>query len=257
MNILISNDDGIQATGIHTLAAVAAEFGTIQIVAPDGERSAIGHGITLTRPLRARTWSKEGAPFGTAIDGTPADCVKLAASGALGPAPDLILSGINLGPNAGISVLYSGTCAVASEGAISGIPSIAFSLDTFHNPDWQTASAAARHILAAYTSGKIKIPADNFLNVNIPNIPLTDIQGIRATRMGESRFIENYEKRLDPWGTPYFWMTGELKELGDMTGTDLEALRQQHISLSLIGLDLTSRADHSLEADVAALPPLA
>ena len=226
MRILLSNDDGIQAPGIHALHSAVQDLGEISVVAPDGERSAISHGITLTKPLHARSWPPGAPPFGTAISGTPADCVKLAVSLLLDPKPDLILSGINLGPNAGISVLYSGTVSAATEGPIMGIPSMALSLDTFSEPNWDTAARVSRALVEQVVSGQLHIAPDIFWNVNIPNLPYEKLAGLRVTRMGASRFVEKYEKRLDPWGNPYYWMTGELYETGDMKGTDLEALRQ-------------------------------
>ena len=242
MLILLSNDDGIQAPGIHALYGAVKDLGEVSVVATDGERSAISHGITLTKPLHTRSWPPGGPFFGTAISGTPADCVKLAVSILLDPPPELILSGINLGPNAGISVLYSGTVSAATEGPIMGIPSMALSLDTFHDPNWDTAARVSRHLVEQVVSGHLRIASDLFWNVNIPNLPYEKLAGLRITRMGASRFVEKYEQRLDPWGNPYFLMTCELYETGDMKGTDLEALRQGFVSLSPIGLDHTEHA---------------
>lgn len=252
MRILLSNDDGIYAPGIHALHDAVRDLGAIHVVAPDGERSAISHGITLTQPLHTRSWPPGGPPFGTAVSGTPADCVKLAVSLLLDPKPDLILSGINLGPNAGISVLYSGTVSAATEGPIMGIPSIALSLDTFSDPNWDTAARVSRQLVEQVASGSLCIAPGIFWNVNIPNLPYEQLAGMRVTRMGASRFVEKYEQRHDPWGNPYYWMTGELYETGDMAGTDLEALRQNCVSLSPIGLDHTEHA--AIEA-LAANPP--
>ena len=252
MRILLSNDDGIQAAGIHALHDAVKDLGDIHVVAPDGERSAINHGITLTKPLHTRSFPPGGPHFGTAVSGTPADCVKLAVSLLLEPKPDLILSGINLGPNAGISVLYSGTVSAATEGPIMGIPSMALSLDTFSEPNWDTAARVSRHLVEQVVSGKLRIAPGIFWNVNIPNRPYEKLAGLRVTRMGSSRFVEKYERRDDPWGNPYYWMTGELYELGDMKGTDLEALRQGFVSLSPIGLDHT---EHAAIDALAAQPP--
>ena len=252
MRILLSNDDGIQAPGIHALYDAVKDLGDVHVVAPDGERSAISHGITLTKPLHARSWPPGGPPFGTAISGTPADCVKLAISLLLEPKPDLILSGINLGPNAGISVLYSGTVSAATEGPIMGIPSMALSLDTFSEPNWDTAARVSRALVEQVVSGQLRIAPDIFWNVNIPNLPYEKLAGLRITRMGSSRFVEKYERREDPWGNPYYWMTGELYEKGDVNGTDLEALRQGYVSLSPIGLDHT---EHAAIDALASRPP--
>ena len=252
MKILLCNDDGIQAPGIHALQNAVKDLGDIHVVAPDRERSAIGHGITLTKPLRTRPWPHHGPAFGTAVNGTPADCIKLAVSLLLNPKPDLVLSGINLGPNAGISVLYSGTVSAASEGPIMGIPAIALSLDTFSDPNWDTAARVSRHLVEQVISGTFNIPPETFWNVNIPNCPYDQLAGLRITRMGSSRFIEKYERREDPWGNPYYWMNGELYEKGEMAGTDLEALRENYVSLSPIGLDRTA---HTVLDDLLAQPP--
>ena len=252
MRILLSNDDGIQAPGIHALQDAVKDLGDVHVVAPDGERSAISHGITLTKPLHTRSWPPGGPPFGTAVSGTPADCVKLSVSLLLDPPPQLILSGINLGPNAGISVLYSGTVSAATEGVIMGIPAMALSLDTFRDPNWETAAKVSRHLVEQVVSGKLRIAPDIFWNVNIPNLPYEKLAGLRVTRMGASRFVEKYERRHDPWGNPYYWMTGELYEMGDMNGTDLEALRQGYVSLSPIGLDHT---EHAAINALTACPP--
>jgi 5'-nucleotidase len=254
MRILLCNDDGIQAPGIHTLHNAIRDLGHLTVVAPSGERSAASHGITLTKPLRTRPWPSAAEPFGTAVSGTPADCVKLAVSLLLDPKPDLILSGINLGPNAGISVLYSGTVSAAAEGPIMGIPSIALSLDTFTDPNWDTAARVSRALVQQVIAGRLSIAPGIFWNVNIPNLPYDQLAGLRVTRMGSSRFIEKYEERLDPWGNPYYWMAGELYENGDMSGTDLEALRQSYVSLSPIGLDRTDHA--SIETLMASSPTL-
>ncbi|MDR0993042.1 MAG: 5'/3'-nucleotidase SurE [Verrucomicrobiota bacterium] len=252
MKILLCNDDGIQALGIHTLQAAVHDLGDVHVVAPDGERSAIGHGITLTKPLYTRSWPNPNEMFGIAVSGTPADCVKLSVNSLFKPAPDLVLSGINLGPNAGISVLYSGTVSAATESVIMGIPAIAFSLDTFVNPQWETASRVSRRIVEQVVSGRLTIAPELFWNVNIPNLPYEQLKGIRITKLGSSRFVEQYERRLDPWGNPYYWMRGDLLEMGDMQGSDLEALREGYVSLSPVGLDRTSHA--SLEA-LAVHPP--
>lgn len=252
MRILLCNDDGIYAPGIHALHDAVKDLGEVRVVAPDGERSAISHGITLTKPLHARSWPPGGPAFGTAVSGTPADCVKLAVSLLIDPPPELILSGINLGPNAGISVLYSGTVSAATEGPIMGIPSMALSLDTFHEPNWDTATRVSRALVEQVISGRLHIAPDIFWNVNIPNRPYEQLAGVRITRMGSSRFVEKYEERRDPWGNPYYWMTGELYEKGDANGSDLEALRQGYVSLSPIGLDHT---EHAAIDALAAQPP--
>ena len=253
MRILVCNDDGIHAPGIAKLAAALRELGDVHVVAPAAEQSAVGHAITLANPIRAQRIMKNGGFFGHAVSGTPADCVKLAVYALLDGKPDLVVSGINLGPNAGISVLYSGTVSAATEGPIMGIPSMALSLDTFSEPNWDTAARVSRALVEQVVSGQLRIAPDIFWNVNIPNLPYEKLAGLRITRMGSSRFVEKYERREDPWGNPYYWMTGELYEKGDVNGTDLEALRQGYVSLSPIGLDHT---EHAAIDALAARPPV-
>ncbi len=245
MKILLSNDDGIQAPGLKALAEAVRDLGDLTIIAPDGERSAAAQAITLTRPLRARPWRREGEEevFGLGLDGTPADCVKIGANFFMKDGVDLVLSGINRGPNAGISVLYSGTVAVATEAAIMGIPAIAFSMDAFTDLQWATGAAVARAVVRRYqawVAGGGRMPRDVCWNVNIPNVPLAGLKGLRVARMGESRFVERYEERLDPYGHPYYWMQGDLEERDRDAETDLRMLRDGYAALTPIHLDRTA-----------------
>ena len=240
MHILLSNDDGIHAPGIAALYQAIRDMGEVHVVAPSGEQSAVGHAITLSDPIKARKIVKNGAFFGHAVGGTPADCVKLAVCALLPQRPDLVISGINLGPNAGISVLYSGTVSAATEGTILGIPSMAVSINTFKDPLWDTAARIAR-----YVAGLIRergLPPRTLLNVNIPNLPLDQVRGFRVTSMGESRFVETFDRRTDPRGNVYFWMDGEMQSYGVTEGTDLEALDAGYVSLTPIWFDLTNQA---------------
>lgn len=242
MKFLLTNDDGIQADGIRVLAEAVRGLGGIRVVAPDGERSAIAQAITLDRPLYAEPWPSADAPFGTAVSGTPADCVKIGIRQLLPAPPDLVLSGINLGPNAGISVLYSGTVSAATEALILGYPAIAFSLTTFTDPHWDTAAHVARRIVEQVASGALRLTPDTLWNVNIPNVPRAALKGIRLSRMGESRFIETYTPVRDASGRPCWTMQGDLVELGDPDGTDLQALRDGFVALTPIRLDRTHHA---------------
>ncbi|NCC51656.1 MAG: 5'/3'-nucleotidase SurE [Spartobacteria bacterium] len=237
MKILISNDDGIYADGIMALYQAVKDLGDVTIVAPDTQRSAVGHAITLSDPIKSREIHREDGFKGYAVSGTPADCVKLAVCGLMDAPPDLVISGINLGPNAGISIIYSGTVSAATEGNILGIPSIAVSLGTFSDPIWETGIHYAREsVLLAQKNG---IPAGCLVNVNVPNIPRELIKGIKLTRMGSSRFVETFDRRTDPAGNVYFWMDGDLEPMGDTEGSDLIALEQGYVSITPIGLDLT------------------
>lgn len=237
MRILVCNDDGIHAPGIHALHQAVRDLGDVHVVAPSAEQSAVGHAITLSNPIKCRTVERDGRPFGHAVGGTPADCVKLAVFGLLPGRPDLVISGINLGPNAGISVIYSGTVSAATEGTILGIPSMAVSLNTFSDPIWDTPAKVARDLAAKVL--KRGLPEETLLNVNVPNIPYDQLRGYRVTRMGRSRFVEIFHRRTDPRNNVYYWMDGEMELMGDGDGTDIRALEEGFVSLSPIWFDLT------------------
>ncbi len=237
MRILLCNDDGIHAPGIAALYEALRDMAEVHLVAPEAERSAVGHAISIYNPLKTKKIYKNGAFYGHAVDGTPADCVKLALSALMPGPPDFVVSGINLGPNAGISVIYSGTVSAATEGIILGIPSMAISLNTFTDPLWDTAKRVAREMLKRLASDGL--PQDTLLNVNVPNVPFEELKGTRVTRMGRSRYIETFERRTDPRGNAYYWMDGELALLGDPADTDLNALDDGYVSLSPLGFDLT------------------
>jgi 5'-nucleotidase len=216
------------------------DLGEITVVAPHAEQSAVGHAITVSDPIKIQTVRRENGFEGQAVVGTPADCVKMAVSVLLKKPPDLVISGINLGPNAGISVIYSGTVSAATEGTILGIPSLAVSLDAFKEPRWDTAGQIAHRL--AQEIGARGLPAGVLLNVNVPNRPLNELKGFAVTRMGQSRFIEIFHQRVTPRGETYYWLDGELQKLGDITGTDFEALAQGYVSITPIGFDLTHHA---------------
>jgi 5'-nucleotidase len=236
--ILISNDDGIYAPGIKALYEVASSFGAVSVVAPASEQSAVGHAITISDPIKIKKIERNSIFSGFAVTGTPADCVKLAVKVLLEKKPDMVISGINLGPNTGISVIYSGTVSAATEGTILGIPSIAISLGSFTSPEWETAKYAAKLIIEKAV--KYGLPADVLLNVNVPNISIAELKGIKITRMGSSRFEEIFHQRSNPAGDIYYWLDGELKIIGDSSGTDIEALHDGYISITPISYDLTN-----------------
>lgn len=239
MKILLCNDDGIHAPGIAALYEAVRDLGDVRIVAPAAEQSAVGHAITLANPIKAHPVEKNGRPFGFAVGGTPADCVKLSGELLPGFRPDLVVSGINLGPNTGISVIYSGTVSAATEGLILGYPSIAVSLNTFQHPLWESASHFAR--LVVETVIRQGLPPDTLLNVNLPNLPPDQVRGFRLTRMGRSRFVEEFDRRTDPRGNTYFWMGGKMELLGDGEGTDVAAVEAGYVSCTPISFDLTHR----------------
>ncbi len=238
--ILLSNDDGIYAPGILALYQAVRDLGEIAIVAPETEQSAVGHAITLSNPIKIKAVRREGTFAGQAVAGTPADCVKLAVTVLLRRRPDLVISGINLGPNTGISVIYSGTVSAATEGAILGIPSMAVSLATYARPHWDTAARVARRL-----AGKILargLPPDTLLNVNVPNRPFARLKGYAVTRMGRSRFAEIFHRRTAPRGDVYYWMDGNLERIGPAAGTDIRALDAGYVALTPLWFDLTHTA---------------
>ena len=237
MNILLTNDDGIYAEGIYSLYGELSKIATVTIVAPDSERSASGHAITLTDPLRVETANKRGKFLGYKVNGTPADCVKIAVEAVLDKKPDLVVSGINRGPNIGTNVIYSGTVSAATEGVILGIPAIAISLATFTDPDFSYAAEFGRKICGKVL--KSGMPEGILLNVNVPAVPGKLIKGVRITHQGGCRFKEFFEKRKDPRGRTYYWMDGEEITSGTDNGADHAAIRDNFISITPIHYDMT------------------
>ncbi|HKJ66471.1 MAG TPA: 5'/3'-nucleotidase SurE [bacterium] len=238
--ILVTNDDGINAPGIQALYQSMREIGEVAVVAPDREMSAAGHAITLSHPLRATEVELKGDLTGYAVNGTPADCVKIAVKAILNRMPDLVVSGINLGNNTGINVIYSGTVSAATEGVILGIPGIAFSLATYEKPDFR---AAGR--IAGYLSREVLekgLPENTLLNVNIPAGTMEDIQGCRVTKQGKGLFNERFDKRVDPRQRTYYWMTGERGTIEEEEGADERVVREGFVSVTPIHYDLTHYA---------------
>ena len=248
MKLLISNDDGIYALGIRALANSLAEAGhDVTVVCPDRERSATGHGLTLHQPIRAEMVESIFHPSvkAWACSGTPSDCVKLALWALLDHPPDLVLSGINHGSNLGTDVLYSGTVSAAMEGVIEGIPSIAFSLTSFSSSDFQPAAAFAQSLVAQLA--KQPLPELLLLNVNVPAVAVTAIAGVKVTRQGIRRYIDVFEKRLDPRGKTYYWLAGELLEevdevsnLSELAPTDVQAIRDNYSTITPLQYNLTA-----------------
>jgi len=238
MRILLTNDDGIYAKGIEVLYEHLIKDHDVVVVAPETEQSAVGHAITLTDPLRVKSIDRNGAFFGHAVKGTPADCVKLAINELMNPPPDLVVSGINLGANVGINVIYSGTVSAATEGTILGIPAIAVSINTFRDPDFQPAARFAR--LLVREVGEHGLPPHTSLNVNVPAIPESKIKGVRVTRQGITRFVEKFDRRVDPRENIYYWQCGSTPPLEEDGNTDARALAKDCISITPIKHDLTN-----------------
>lgn len=235
--ILVTNDDGIYTPGILALYEAMQKVGEPYVVAPDYERSAVGHAITISDPLRVQEVERNGDFFGWAVNGTPADCVKLAAKSILNFRPDLVVSGINQGPNTAINVIYSGTVSAATEGTIMGIPSIAFSLTSFKKSDFSLAKEVAQKIAAAVLQHGI--PEGTLLNVNIPALPKEQITGIKITRQGRGRYEEFFEKRIDPMNRTYYWLGGKRLFLDTDEDIDEVATQNGYISVTPLQYDLT------------------
>ena len=232
--ILVSNDDGIFAEGINALCKRLMSDFDVAVVAPDAERSNVGHAISLSVPLKVDTVHLPCGIMGYSINGMPADCIKIGVSALLKKRPDLVISGINLGSNLGIDVLYSGTVSAATEAAILGIPAFAISLDALENPDFSYASDFA--VKLAKLVLKNKIPENTVLNVNVP---AGEVRGVKVVPLSKARYMERYEKRINPRKKTYYWLTGEFMEETDVGESDSKALRDGFISITPLTIDLT------------------
>ena len=234
-HILVSNDDGFFSKGIQALARVAAEFGRVVVVAPDREQSAVGHAVTIHDPLRANHINVVDDIGGFSVTGTPADCVKLAHDQLLDEKPDLVLSGINHGSNAGINLLYSGTVSAAMEGTVLGYPSIAVSCTDYDNDaDLSGCMTAARLMINQVL--KKGLPKGVTLNINAPSGPF---KGLKWSKMADSRYVEEYEGRKDPLKRPYYWLTGKFELLDTSPDADIQLLNQGYAAVTPIHYDLT------------------
>jgi 5'-nucleotidase len=237
MRILLTNDDGILAEGLIALYEELKGDFELSIVAPETEMSAVGHAITLSNPLRVRRFKRNGTFFGYGVSGTPADCVKIGVQEILQQRPDMILSGINLGSNVGINLLYSGTVSAATEGAFLGIPSVAISLNTKNDPDFSFPARFSRRMIRFVMENGLK--EGTALNVNIPAIPEGRIKGISVTTQDLVRHKDKYEKRNDPRGNVYYWLATETPVEESIPNTDLMALKENRITITPISFDLT------------------
>jgi len=233
MVILLSNDDGIQSEGLSALEEGLRGTGDLYTVAPDRAQSSMSHALTLHRPLRAN----ELSPRRIAVDGTPVDCVKLALTGLLPVRPDLVISGINKGPNLGDDVLYSGTVSAAIEGVLLGIPAIAVSLVTFQNYDFRAAAEFTATLVERILERGMA--SKTLLNVNVPPAAKSDLKGWRLTRMGKRHYSENIVERVDPRGGKYYWIGGDDLGFADEAGTDCKAVAEGYISVTPLQVDLT------------------
>ncbi|MBN1398586.1 MAG: 5'/3'-nucleotidase SurE [Bacteroidetes bacterium] len=237
LEILVSNDDGIDASGIYSLVQEMKKIGNVTVVAPDKQQSAVGHAITMNYPLRVKEFKKNGKFFGYAVQGTPADCVKLAVRAILERTPDLIVSGINHGSNTAISIIYSGTVSAATEGTILGIPSIAISLTTYGAADFHYPAQIARKL--ALLIGKHGLPSGTLLNVNVPPLKPKDIKGVLITRQGKAIWNDTFDLRRDPNNREYYWLTGGLEKVDTDIEFDEAAVQNSYVSITPIQYDLT------------------
>jgi 5'-nucleotidase len=236
MNILLTNDDGIHAGGLWAMERVLSHRHNVSVVAPDKERSAIGHSITLHNPLRVNKVQTDGG-WGYAISGTPADCVKLAVLEILETPPELVVSGINPGPNVGINLNYSGTVSAAKEAALMGIPAIAISQDPLPNHECGLAADFVDTLISKIMEKGL--PSSMFLNVNIPACPSEKVRGVRITRQATVPLKENFHKRIDPRNRTYYWPGVETQIFGQEADTDGAALCQNYISVTPVQCDMT------------------
>ncbi len=237
MTILLTNDDGINAPGLHALYKEMKKYGKVYVVAPDSEQSAVGHAITLSDPLRVQNFYKNDDFFGYAVNGTPADCVKV-AYWALEIKPDILISGINLGSNTGINILYSGTVSAATEGMFLNIPSFAISLTTFTNPNFDIAAKFAGKLSSIILANGL--PEGTLLNVNVPAVTNeNEIKGVMITRQGNAMYQEEFDKRTDPHNRVYYWLTGQKVRLETEPDVDDRAILNNKISITPVHFDLT------------------
>ena len=239
----MTNDDGIHAPGLFALYQALKSYYDVDVVAPESEMSAVGHAITLTSPLRVQDVFKNGAFYGYAVTGTPADCVKIAVQELLEIPPDIILSGINPGANVGVNILYSGTVSAATEGAFLGVPSAAISLNKRRNPDFRFAAVFSKEVVRIIIDSGLSDGVA--LNVNIPAVGPDEITGMVFTRQGTSRFEESFEQRSDPRGNVYYWLAGETPVENGNPEADSIALRENKITITPLHYDLT--CDKELE----------
>ncbi|MBS0288461.1 MAG: 5'/3'-nucleotidase SurE [Proteobacteria bacterium] len=243
MKILMSNDDGVNAKGLMTLAASLSSLATVTVVAPDKDRSAASNSLTLDLPLRIR--QQENGFY--AVDGTPTDCIHLAITGWLDFHPDMVVSGINAGANLGDDVLYSGTVAAAMEGRFMGYPAMAFSLVNHPNHlpakglnHYETAGIVAKTILQTLLQSPLH--KDTILNVNIPDKPISEIKGIQVTRLGHRHIAEKIIPSMDARGNTIYWIGPAGAEQDAGPGTDFYAINQNFVSITPIKIDLTDYA---------------
>lgn len=233
MRILISNDDGVASPGIAILASVLSSVADITVMAPDRDRSAASNSLTLSRPLRVR--QLENGFY--SVEGTPTDCVHLALTGFLDYSIDMVVSGINQGANLGDDILYSGTVAAAMEGRNLGLPALAISMVGDSQIYHESAALIAKQLISKLKN--YRLPAQTILNVNVPDLPFNEIQGIEVTRLGSRHSAAPMVKEFDPRGKPIYWVGPPGPEADAGPGTDFHAISRRAVSITPLQLDMT------------------
>lgn len=240
MKVLLTNDDGIRAKGLRSLVqAVTRQKGLeAYVVAPDRERSACGHSITLHEPIYVEEvrFDADEVRGAWAISGTPADCTKIGIEVLMDAKPDIVLSGVNRGPNLGTDILYSGTVSAAMEGCLHGIPSIAVSLADFRSEEFDLAADIAVKLALLLTQVD---PSPNLFNVNVPALPPSQIMGVTVTRMGQTRYRDRFEGQIDESGRRCFWLTGDMISTENTDDSDVKAVERGFVSITPLHLNLT------------------
>lgn len=237
--ILVTNDDGISAKGILSLVEVASKFGDIVVVAPDKPQSGMGHAITINHPLRLNKSLLFPGIESYTCSGTPVDCVKLGIFEVLKRVPDLLVSGINHGANTSSNVLYSGTMSAAVEGAMENIPSVGFSLYNYDSDaDFSTAKMVAEKVIGRVLEGEF--PQNICLNVNIPDLKVNELKGVKICKQANAFWKDSFDKRVDQFGKPYFWLTGDFELQTSEHETDLLAIEQGYASVVPTQFDMTA-----------------
>lgn len=241
MRILLTNDDGIHAPGIRALWEELRALGEIFVVAPDSEKSATSQAITVHHPIRVDQYpiSLQGIEAWK-VGGTPTDCVKLAIEALLDKRPDIVVSGINQGPNLGTDVLYSGTVSAAIEAAMFNIPAVAVSLDAWQSPDFAPAARFTARFVS--TMAQQQLPPNTLININVPHLPEPQLKDPLVTKLGIRQYENVFQKRVDPRGRTYYWMGGNIVDNENQADTDIAVVKQGHIAITPIHFDLTNFA---------------
>lgn len=240
MHILLTNDDGIHAPGIEALWQELSQIARITVVAPDSEKSASSQAITVHHPIWVDKHPINDKDIcAWRVGGTPTDCVKVALEALLtDDRPDIIVSGINQGSNLGTDVLYSGTVSAAIEGALHGLPAVAMSLDSWQSFDFTPAAKTARRVVEKMMNKSL--PPNTLLNVNVPALPENQLKGITITKLGIRNYENTFERRQDPRGRTYYWMSGHISETENDPDSDITAVKNGKISVTPIHFDLTN-----------------